>query len=124
MIRLVRSGVCRFPAARRAWLAVATLLALPALAASQPADASLIGEAPCTIGSTSYDEYIDFLSSRPPGEPRDTPFDAAVFRRNHPREWFDALKEGKGVRWPADAEASGRGRTASGRPYDRSQRSA
>jgi dipeptidyl aminopeptidase/acylaminoacyl peptidase len=85
--------------------AVSRLLALMVLAAARlagypqtPATAAVLSEAPCVVSSASYDEYVAFLKTRPPVEPRDTAFDEATFRRNLPAAWFQALKSGTAVR--------------------------
>lgn len=66
--------------------------------AQTPADGTLLADAPCTIASATYDDLVAALGTRPAGDPRDTAFDEATFRRNTPARWFDALKRGKEIR--------------------------
>jgi dipeptidyl aminopeptidase/acylaminoacyl peptidase len=79
-------------------LAAALSTTAPGLAQAGIADGALLSEEPCAASSMSFDEYVAFLGSRPAGDPRDTPFDEAAFRRNHPREWFEALGDERRVR--------------------------
>ncbi len=80
-------------------LGVAVLLSGGALGAQPPlANGALADAQPCAPTSPSYDDYLKALASRPAGDARDTPFDEVTFRRNYPREWFDALYDARRVR--------------------------
>lgn len=45
----------------------------------------------------SYQEWLEGLKSRPPGDARDTAFDEQAFRRNNSPELFARLQKGEGV---------------------------
>lgn len=73
-------------------------LAIGVAEQDRPSDGALISAQPCAASTTGYDDYVAFLGSRPAADPKDTPFDAATFRRNHPQAWFEALRQGERVR--------------------------
>ncbi len=77
---------------------LAAMLATAPAFAQAAADGALLSEEPCAASPMSFDEYVAFLASRPAGDPRDTLFNEATFRRNHPREWFEALSDERRVR--------------------------
>ncbi|MSO51801.1 MAG: hypothetical protein EXQ51_05190 [Acidobacteria bacterium] len=77
---------------------VVLALAIGGAGQDRPADGAMISVQPCAASTTGYDDYVSFLGSRPAADPKDTPFDAATLRRNHPQVWFEALRQGERVR--------------------------